>query len=94
MTVTLQPVCVETGSKDEEGCLVFSDGRLAAVLVRLSEEHADLAGRWHYEHGFGPLETPSHPVFESLDAAQEWIRQRLNQTRRDQPTLPPIIGEP
>jgi hypothetical protein len=94
MTVTLQPVFVETGSNDREGCLVFTDGRLAAVLVRLSEQHADLAGQWHYEHGFGPLEGPTHPVFETLDAAQDWIRQRLNQTRRQPPPLPPVIGEP
>ena len=94
MTMTLQPVNVDTGSEDHEGCLVFTDGRLAAVLVRLSDQHADLAGQWHYEHGFGLLESPTHPVFESLDAAQEWIRHRLNQTRRDQPSLPPVIGEP
>jgi hypothetical protein len=52
MTVTLQPVSVDTGSEDHEGCLVFTDGRLAAVLVRLSDQHSDLAGQWHYEHGF------------------------------------------
>jgi hypothetical protein len=94
MSVTLQPVHVETGSSDREGCLVFADGRLAAVLVRLSDQHDDLAGQWFYEHGFGPFDAPAHPVFGNLDAAQDWIRQRLNQTKSAQPAQPPVIGEP
>jgi hypothetical protein len=92
MTLTLQPVRVETGSNDQEGCLVFSDERLVAVLVRLSDQHDDLAGHWYYEHGFGPFDGPAHPVFGSLDAAQAWIEQRRQQASR--PPLPPVIGEP
>jgi len=38
MKLGLQPVTVETNAPDEEGCLVFADDRLVAVLVRLSEE--------------------------------------------------------
>ena len=94
MTLTLQPVRVETGSNDQEGCLVFADGRLVAVLVRLSDQHDDLAGQWYYEHGFGPFDGPGHPVFGSLDAAQDWIGQRLNRTKASQPSQPPAIGEP
>ncbi len=92
MTWILQPVHVETGSNDQEGCLVFSDDRLVAVLVRLSDQHDDLAGHWYYEHGFGPFDGPAHPVFDSLDAAQAWIEQRRQHA--GQPPLPPIIGEP
>ncbi len=92
MTVTLQPVRVETGSQDQEGCLVFIDQRLAAVLVRLSDQHDDLTGHWYYEHGFGPFDGPSHPVFGTLDAAQDWIKQRRDHAKRLPP--PPAIGEP
>jgi hypothetical protein len=36
MILTTQPVRVATGH-DEEGCLIFADDRLVAVLVRLSD---------------------------------------------------------
>ena len=72
-TVTRQSVRLNTGGPDEEGCLVFVDGKLVAVLVRLSTEHGDAAGRWFLEHGFGPLDTPEQPLFEDLGAAERWI---------------------
>ncbi len=77
MTLTLQPVRVATGS-DEEGLLVFADDqRLVAVLTHLSDQHGDIAGHWFLETGFGRLDGPDHPTFADLDAAQNWIRQRL-----------------
>lgn len=83
MSLDLQPVRVETGTDDEEGCLVFADGRLVAVLVRLSDQHDGLAGQWYHEHGFGPaLDEPAHPVFPTLEAAQDWIDERLGQMRQ------------
>jgi hypothetical protein len=49
MSLQLQPVQVATGSSDHESQLVFSDGFLVAVLVRLSDQHeevwADLRAR-------------------------------------------------
>jgi hypothetical protein len=80
MRLTLQPVRVATGH-DEEGLLVFAEDRLVAVLVRLTEEHDDLTGQWFLETGFGPLDGPSSPTFADLEAAQEWIGQRLDQMR-------------
>ena len=81
MSLELQPVLVDTGTKDEEGCLVFADGRLVAVLVRLSDQHDGVAGQWYHEHGFGPeLEKPAHPIFPTLDAAQDWICERRSQS--------------
>jgi hypothetical protein len=72
----LQPVRVGNGF-DEEGLLVFDmDQRLVAVLVRLSEQHEEQAGRWFLEVGFGRLDGPNHPVFTDLDEAQDWIEQR------------------
>lgn len=44
MTLRLQPVQVATGSYDIDGQLVFADGFLAAVLVKLSGYHDDMAG--------------------------------------------------
>ena len=71
--VWVQFVRVDTGGADEDGCLVFRDGKLAAALVRLSEQHGDMAGRWFLEHGFGGLDGPWYPLFDSLDAAKDWI---------------------
>jgi hypothetical protein len=64
-----------------------------AVLVRLSDQHEDVAGHWYYEHGFGPYDGPAHPVFATIEAAQDWIRARRRDPRRVLPAPPPI-GEP
>jgi hypothetical protein len=56
---------------------VFSDGWLVAVLVRLSDAHDDRAGAWFLEKGFGVLDGPAPDSFENLDAAQDWICERL-----------------
>ena len=76
MNLTLQPVRVGT-DYDEDGCLVFADDRLVAVLVRLSEHHGDVAGQWYYENGYGRLDGPEHPTFQDIDAAQEYITSLL-----------------
>jgi hypothetical protein len=77
MSLTLQPTRVATGA-DEEGMLVFADGRLVAVLVHLSDENEIAPGDWYLEAGFGPrLDDPNHPTFPSLEAAQAWIGRRL-----------------
>ena len=77
MTLTLQPTRIATGS-DEEGMLVFSDDRLVAVLVHLSDENEVAPGDWYLETGFGRcLDSVNHPTFPNLDAAQDWIEQQL-----------------
>ena len=75
--MTLKPARVETGSPDEEGCLVFGNGKLLAVLVRLSAQQGELAGRWYVEKGFGCLDAPAQPTFPDLDAAQSWLSAKL-----------------
>ena len=82
MNFALQPVRVATSIGGEEGCLLFSDGHLLAVLVRLSDGYHDLSGSWFLEHGFGRLDGPTHPVFETIDAAQRWIETRLGDGAR------------
>ncbi len=77
MTFTLQPVQVGNGS-DEEGMLVF-DGqqRLVAVLTHLGEQYDGVSGHWYLEAGFGRLDGADQPTFATLDAAQDWLNQRL-----------------
>jgi hypothetical protein len=77
LSLTEQPVQVAVGGDDEEGCLIFADERLVAVLVRL---HERLAGRWYLEVGFGRLEGPSKPTFRDLGTAKKWITQHLTGT--------------
>jgi hypothetical protein len=77
MTLTLQPMRVATGS-DEEGMLVLDeDGRLVAVLVRLSDQNEIAPGQWYLEAGFGQIDGIDHPAFADLDMAQDWIGHRL-----------------
>ena len=71
----LQPERIANGL-DEDGLLVRADGRLVAVLVRLSETHDSLAGAWFLEIGFHPG-LAGNPVFEDLDTAQAWIAERV-----------------
>jgi hypothetical protein len=81
MNLTLQPVRVGNGS-DEEGLLVFNgEQRLLAVLTHLGEQYDGLSGHWYLEAGFGRLQAQDPPTFADLEAAQEWIRQRLARGR-------------
>ena len=77
MNITVQPIPVAT--EEGEGLLVFAEGRLAAVLVRLSELHEDMAGRWFLEAVFGLPDRRASRVFDDLDAAQDWIARALAQ---------------
>jgi hypothetical protein len=77
MSLRLQPVQVATGSADQDSQLVFHDGLLVAVLVCLSDEHEDEAGKWFLEAGFGRVNTATPPTFADLGEAQNWIEQRL-----------------
>ena len=81
MKLTLQAVQV-ANDHNEEGRLVFADGRLIAVLVQLSDMHEEqgVTGHWFLETGYGRrLDGGEHPTFPDLSAAEEWIRQRLEQ---------------
>jgi hypothetical protein len=80
MSLTTKPVRVATGA-EEDGCLVFSDDRLVAVLVRLSDGHEIAPGQWFWEAGFGRLGGPSHPTFASIEDAKGYIRGRLDRAQ-------------
>jgi hypothetical protein len=77
MNLRLQPVQVATGSDDQESRLVFADGFLAAILVQLSRQHAEDAGKWFLEVGFGRVDDYTAPIFADLGEAQGWIEARL-----------------
>lgn len=77
MNLRLQPVQVATGSDDAESRLVYDNGFLVAVLVRLSGYHGTDAGKWYLEAGFGRVDDPSPPTFADLPEAQAWISRQL-----------------
>ncbi len=77
MNIRLHPVQVATGSSDTESQLVFHDGFLIAVLVRLSDEHEADAGKWFLEAGFGRIDPRRPPTFVDLVEAQAWIADQL-----------------
>ncbi|MHC2109367.1 hypothetical protein [Methylobacterium sp. CM6246] len=77
MNLRLQPVHVATKSDDIHSQLVFADGFLVAVLVRLSDQHDDDAGKWFLEAGFGRVDLNHPPLFADLDDAQAWILEQL-----------------
>lgn len=78
--LSFRPVPVATGCADEAGFLVLADGRLAAVLVRLSDtlHGPELAGSWFLEAGFGPCRPDRQQPFATLDAAEAWLMAQLS----------------
>ena len=73
--LVFEPIRVETGSADEDGRLVLADGKLVAVLVRLSNKHEqpELRSAWFLEVGFGSWLGNRHEVFATLEDAEAWI---------------------
>jgi hypothetical protein len=63
---------------DEEGLLVFADDRLVAVMVRLSDQHGELAGRFFLEVGFGGLNSPGDHIFPDIAAAGAYIERHMH----------------
>jgi len=77
--ISFQPIEVLTASEDREGRLVLIDGKLAAVLVRLSDKAHDplLRGAWYIEAGFGLLDGRCG-LFASFDEAIASIERDLS----------------
>jgi hypothetical protein len=59
---------------DYDAQLVYIEGRLAAVVTRLTAEayDEDLQGSWHLEAGFGPCGSHSGAPFRTLDEVRDW----------------------
>ena len=77
MNLRLTPVQIAIGSDGTESQLVFHDGFLVAVLVRLSDDHEADAGKWFLEAGFGRIGHLRPPIFVDLEEAQTWIAGQL-----------------
>ena len=75
--VVLQPIAVDTGSPDRTGMLVLANGLLVAVLVRLDTPEHERRGGWFMETGLGRFAGVRAPVFDNLEDATRWVRQRL-----------------
>ena len=73
MSVSFQEIMLDTGDTDDRAVLVLRDGRLIAVLSRLSEMHEGLAGRWFVEAVFGPLPSTDRHVFDDPIDFAEWL---------------------
>ena len=48
-------------------------GGTAAQKAKVREQ----AGWWFIEKGFGPLDSPLHPTFPDLAAAEAWLKAEL-----------------
>jgi hypothetical protein len=79
LPITRQRVLVATGGRHEDGCLLFADGALVALLVKLSDPgYGKRRGMWFTEWGYGPWESHgSAPLFADVDAAERWFVDRL-----------------
>ena len=66
-----------------EGRLVFVDGRLAAVIVRLGDNSGAHAGKWFVEIAFGDFEAVSNELFLTLEALEDIL---IRQLRTKSPT--------
>src|SRR5215213_2098354 len=81
--VTWEPIRVETGTPEEDGRLVLVNGKLVAVVVRLSDDHLmpDVQGKWFVEAGFGPL-LEKYAIFPTFEAVEAWVRQTFEDMAR------------
>lgn len=75
--VVLQSIAVDTASPDRVGMLVIANGLLVAVLVRLDAPEHERRGAWYMEVRLGRLAKVRPPVFDTLEDATRWVRQRL-----------------
>jgi hypothetical protein len=79
MKVSWQSARVGSGfTREEDGRLVYIDGRLAAILVCHSDEHEEpnVKGAWSIDAGFGPI-TGIQETFQSFEDAVTWILRRF-----------------
>jgi len=61
----------------EEARLVFVDGKLSAVVVRLGDGYGDLAQSWHAEAAFNGFERMCETTYPDLDAIEKWLEWHL-----------------
>ena len=80
MTRIAQGLADQPGRQDYVAAVRDAEGAVRwryRMLVRLSDDHDDLAGMWFLEAGFGRVSTAALPLFADIDKAQSWIEQQL-----------------
>lgn len=75
MSVSFEAITLDTGDDDDRAVLVLRDGRLTAVLSRLSAMHEELAGQWFVEAMFGPTLNAQQHVFADPDEFVSWLAE-------------------
>jgi len=78
LNLLLEPTRVATSSADEDGRLVFANGRLVLLA---DEVHAGRVGSWYLEAGFGPCANEVPPTFATINAALAWVQRQLARGR-------------
>lgn len=84
-SLAFRDIRVGTNSADEEGWLVLLDDRLAAVVVRLSDDHdePELKGKLFMEAGFGRFRLAMQVTWADQDEARRWFLARLETVSGD-----------
>jgi hypothetical protein len=72
VSLSFQPVELDTDGYDSEAMLVFRDGRLLAIVCCLGEIHEAEEGKWFVEKGFGRLDGRPAGTFGTLDDFKSW----------------------
>jgi hypothetical protein len=78
-SISFQAIPVLIDGHDTQGQLVLMDGQLVAVLARLDGDAHDPAMKswWNLEAGFGPCQAIGDNIFQTLNDAEAWVRQKL-----------------
>jgi hypothetical protein len=77
--ISFQAIPILIDGHDTQGQLVLMDGQLVAVLARLDGDAHDPAMKswWNLEAGFGPCQAIGDNLFQTLNDAEAWVRQKL-----------------
>lgn len=80
--VAFHPVRIDTANADEHAYVVFAEGQLVAVIVKLTDTaHGAFRGLWFVEAGFGPCATTAAIYFQTLRAVRDWIADKCLQPK-------------
>jgi hypothetical protein len=77
--ISFQAIPILIDGHDTQGQLVLIDGQLVAVLARLDGDAHDAAMKswWNLEAGFGPCQAIGDNLFQTLNDAEAWVRQKV-----------------
>jgi hypothetical protein len=81
MTFSFEPVSLDASNGDDEGRLVFRDGRLLAVVSCLGKGHGDAVGRWFVEAVFSAAAFPFHETMLDLAEVEARLASALGAER-------------